>query len=565
MATDQNFTIGEISSEFHRLLQDIKETLSNFDPCLLTTLENKFSEIEKTEALKIALVGQYSAGKSTIISAITGNKNIKIDSDIATDKTTDYRWNNIILTDTPGLYTDRPDHDQITNEKIKESDLLVYCLTSDLFDNIVLNNFKKLAFDSAYKHKIMIVVNKMSMEKGEYDDLVRNYRTTLNKSLKPYNFSDFQTCYIDAFDYIEGVDEDIQELKVLSHFSDFTHNLNEFVATKGLLGKLDTPFRIALSTIDSTIIQASSKDDTELFQALERIEYCINKNKEQTEATIKLITGELALRIIKRSHELTSNIGQEGFNIEEESKIINHHIEVEAEQTRNEIQSLLEQQTLLIKKQIEDILESDLGTYVFNSINNGKIKLGNEVKENMSGFLNGFGIIKSVGGSTAKYLGEITGTAAVTGFAKASQVAGTQGHNFVLSIGHFFGASFKPWQAVNIAKNIGNIAKIFGVVMSVVGLFIEISDANEEDENSKKIARAKRECYDQFLLVASEIENKFIENFDSYKKLYYIKVLDQIRAIRSQIIEEKAKNNQTSKTLQTHKSAIETLLNRIYV
>ncbi|MEH2080733.1 MAG: GTPase [Nostoc sp.] len=45
--------------------------------------------------LSLAFIGQYNAGKSTTISALTGRRDIRIDSDIATDKTASYDWNSI--------------------------------------------------------------------------------------------------------------------------------------------------------------------------------------------------------------------------------------------------------------------------------------------------------------------------------------------------------------------------------------------------------------------------------------------------------------------------------------
>lgn len=37
----------------------------------------------------------------------------------------------IALVDTPRLFTDRKDHDEITYDAINKADLLVFCLTSD--------------------------------------------------------------------------------------------------------------------------------------------------------------------------------------------------------------------------------------------------------------------------------------------------------------------------------------------------------------------------------------------------------------------------------------------------
>ena len=52
-------------------------------------------------------MGQYSSGKSNIISALTGRKDIKIDANVATDIVSEYLWNNIVLMDTPGILAGR--------------------------------------------------------------------------------------------------------------------------------------------------------------------------------------------------------------------------------------------------------------------------------------------------------------------------------------------------------------------------------------------------------------------------------------------------------------------------
>ena len=119
-------------NKFDRLLsQDQDEKLL----AIKQQLHQHLEAYKKDGVLTVAFIGQYSAGKSTIISALTGNRDIKIDADIATDKTTSYDWNGIKIIDTPGLFTDRQDHDAITYEAIDQSDLLVFCLTYMLFDS----------------------------------------------------------------------------------------------------------------------------------------------------------------------------------------------------------------------------------------------------------------------------------------------------------------------------------------------------------------------------------------------------------------------------------------------
>ena len=70
---------------------------------LVIKMSEELTTSDERKELRLAFVGQYSSGKSTIISALTGRKDIKIDANVATDIVSEYRWNNIVLMDTPGI------------------------------------------------------------------------------------------------------------------------------------------------------------------------------------------------------------------------------------------------------------------------------------------------------------------------------------------------------------------------------------------------------------------------------------------------------------------------------
>ena len=120
------------------VLTAIAENNREVSKKLEQSLQNQLSE----EKLKIAFVGQHNAGKSTIVSALTGNRQIKISNNVETDAPADYAWEGVLLTDTPGLYAGKKEeHDALSLQKIKESDLLVFCITSSLFDDLLIKNF----------------------------------------------------------------------------------------------------------------------------------------------------------------------------------------------------------------------------------------------------------------------------------------------------------------------------------------------------------------------------------------------------------------------------------------
>jgi len=564
---DKNFIIGEASEKLNIIIREINEKLINSEADysnVLKTFNEKVQEIIGKQLLKISFVGQYSAGKSTMISALTGNRAIKIDADIATDKTTDYQWNNIILTDTPGLFTDRKDHDEITLRAIKESDLLVYCLTCDLFDNIILDNFVDLSYNKSYKNKMIVVINKMSMESGTYNDLVSGYTNTLEKSLLPYKFMDFSASFIDAADYIDSLDNKNKELLELSHFEDLINNLNKFIKEKGILGKLDTPIRLTLSTINDMIVDIEKREDKEFFQTLSRLEYVVRKNQESTTTKIKILINNLVIEILKQSNQIVNKIGEEQIDLDLEMRSIQNIIEKAVESKQKEITEILEQQSDLLNNEVKQVMESELTSYVLNSVEVGTIKLKNEVLTDFGDFLKNFNLVKDASNTVGGIIMQSANIYTTAGLGTAGQVAGSQLHNIVFSAGKFFGVKFQPWGAVNLAKNLGNVVKVAGPLLCVVGLGIEIASYFKSRENVKKLIDAKKEIYDQFLSTANGLENTFAENYEKYKNETYIKMLNQINGIKEKQLMDKKTSNIIADYLKEKKVDLEKMLDSIY-
>ena len=188
--------IGVFADKTTELYKELSELYVNYGKTdWLENVKKEYNEIKAEDKICISFVGQYSAGKSTIIKALTGDSSILIDSDIATSSVKGYNWGeNFILMDTPGLNTnENQEHDAMTQEAIKKSDLLIYCITSDLFNGQTKIDFKNLA--SNYKEKLFLVVNKMSKESGEYNVLVKNYSDSINKTLAPdFSSLNFKLC-----------------------------------------------------------------------------------------------------------------------------------------------------------------------------------------------------------------------------------------------------------------------------------------------------------------------------------------------------------------------------------
>ena len=323
-------------------------------------LRSGVKEYKQQGGLSIAFVGQYSAGKSTIISALTGQRDIRIDTDIATDETTAYSWNGVRVIDTPGLFTDREDHDEITYRVINESDLLVFCLTHMLFDNITVSNFKKLAYDKGYGWKMLLVVNKMSAEAGGTDAKIASYQKSLADALAPQNLSDFQVCFIDAKDFCEGVDDDEEFLREISQFDTFTAALNSFVSQRASFSKLDTPIRIVLQVVDDAekLLLPSDTEDAMYLEILRQLSRRVEQERDRLRTKVQGIQLQVATSVLNEGNMLAQAVGDESFeetNMNSEINVRTHY-----EKAERSLERVLEQSMESIRIEIEGELKKDL-------------------------------------------------------------------------------------------------------------------------------------------------------------------------------------------------------------
>jgi BMFP domain-containing protein YqiC len=84
-------------------------------------------------------------------------------------------------------------------------------------------------------------------------------------------------------------------------------------------------------------------------------------------------------------------------------------------------------------------------------------------------------------------------TAAEQGFLRSMDVAGSSLHQGVVAVGKFVGFKFKPWQAVGIAKNIGNAARFLGPALALVSVGIDVLQIQQEQQRERQMADVRRD------------------------------------------------------------------------
>ncbi len=498
-------------------------------------------EYKQQGLLTVAFIGQYSAGKSTIISALTGRRDIHIDADIATDKTSDYEWNEIKLIDTPGLFTDRQDHDEMTYSAIAKADLLVFCLTHMLFDDITVENFKKLAYEEGYRWKMMLVVNKMSSEGEDEEKKISNYRHSLAEALKPYSLEEFPISFIDAKDYCDGIDQEDDFFTEISRFDTFITELNRFVEGRAALAKFDTPVRIALKCLDDAQIgfTRSSGGDTVFLEVLSRLSRKVNKERKRLRTKVKSITLDMYTAVSKEGTILSRAVGNTDFDS------LNRQAEINVRQHYARAGEKLEEAVNDAIKSIGSEIESELGdelTQAFIaqlnfdstvSVKNPKTQANaQQIKEqinSLKAIANKVGINELPQLATRGF-----GKTAGNGFLRPMDVAGSGLHGAVRDFGKMVGFKFKPFQAVGIAKNIGNAARFLGPALAVISVAVDFYSVHQERQHEQEMADVRRDITSQFQAIAVDLTQQIEDQLQEAENQLYGQIEWKITEARRQ-------------------------------
>lgn len=562
---EREFIYQRISEQIDDIEKSVIDQLKDTSPEKYEQYQQKVKELTQETKLRIAFVGQHNAGKSTIVSALTGNKNIKISTNVETDITAPYEWGNVLLYDTPGLWAGvKAEHDREAMAAIEISDLLVFCITSSLFDNLLIEDFVNLAYKKSYKNKIMIVVNKMSQEDSEFDELVQNYKATLEQTLSELggNLADFPLAFVDAKDYRDGLAEEDEDLVTFSHFTSFIDLLNEQISNKGLYAKLQTRCNMLSDTIADVIADMGTEIDQSLMIILNRLKRTIRHYRNDMRYKVDDIEAALRRDIQNIGDKFASQIGIKEITQDQHDEVKKNVGMV----TNQAVEKIEEELTVMIQEldnEIGDILASDIAVYAFESINSSEFQGNTPVAKDYSDFIAKYGQVSKILSNGAKNVYSMSLVNGASSLSKLSASSGSTMHTIVLNVGHFFGKSFKPWGAVKIASAIGKVAYVAGPVLAGVGVVVEVADKIKQEKELKRIQEAKQQCLNSFSSMASDIIKNIDEQYSEFEKEAFDAKSAGIEQIRNDMIQTSTNNSEMAEMLKLKQNEILGILDGI--
>lgn len=522
-----NFEISNWTSAGNALLEKALHSLQSAPSEKVRDLAKRIpvTILSDEETLTLVFAGQYSAGKSTILKALTGRSDIATGAGITTQEAHIYDWHGIKVIDTPGVHTQlRPDHDEISYQAIANADLLVFVVTNELFDSDIAKHFRKLAIEKDKAHEMMLVVNKMRRcVRGNTSEMQNIIREDLRKVLVPFSPEDLRLCFIDAESSIDSLDESDPEFEAAlwrkSGIDVFTAELNNFVRENGLTSRYTTAL-YNLEQILQEALTAESTGDTDV-DAME--ELFLQKRRALLE------TRDHILRAVEKEiQNIGSQVRQDGrkvadfihgsakqAEIDNELQKAQHRVQECVEKCGQTIETLIIKQMEELDERIGNILISEFAKELFVRLEH-RIKDADISPESLSKMKASADVSQKLGKFLVENSFKAGASGAFGGIFKLANYSGTKTHELVKTIGSFFGKKFKPWEAIKWTKNIAHAGRVFAVAGTLLTFVLQYKEDADAAQLEIDLRESRALIRNGFNDAAHAIETHFDKATGAY-------------------------------------------------
>jgi len=520
--------IVTILSSLRDFLKEGKKYDVDINQEIIDKIENVI-DASNDKPLKIALVGGFSEGKTSIVAAWSENydeSSMKISQGESTDQVTIYdSKEGYQLADTPGLFGfketgDKQKYKEITEKYVSESDLVFYVMSSD---NPIKDSQKEelqwLFVDLNLLPRTVFILSRFDEEadledEHEYEGIFEIKKESVIIRLKEFGIiknDEIEIVAISANPYGEGIDnwlKNIDEYKKLSHITDLQKATEKKILTFG--GKNELVFKKQQTVVRDLLDQAVPAVDIKMNRMLKEIEHFDKICKELRTNSLKvqnrIVKTRLNLREFISDYFSDLIIQVKGTTIETIDEFFEKNIG---------------EKGIIIETKIENEFEKQIG----------------DINSEISLFRISFD-------TSVQHFNNIIGDLAYDGIKNGGKllkegVVNLKSNN-ILAIRDIIlpNLKFKPWGAVKLAKNINKGAMYLG---SFLGIGIEVWDSISYAMKKERLERAKEDMRNNFNNQREEYL-KLLNDNDQFTSLFfpeYYETVKQIDELKKEIDERR--------------------------
>ena len=533
----KEFQLTEFATEGEKLLTEVQGTFQHFgfDTSGLPT-----SLSDDDEPLKLVFVGQYSAGKSSVIKMLTG-EDVAIGAKITTQTAQAYPWHGIEIVDTPGIHTElRADHDELTYEEINHAALLVFVITNEGFSQRIGDHFRKLAIEQKRGGNMVLVVNKMDRTAlGNVQEQQMIIEEDLQKVTEPYAPSELYLSFLDTTSYFECLEEEDEELRQellsLSGREIFIDNLNRFVVSHELLAKISKPLYQTADQIRSALKKSNSGVDKDVAAFVETIEH-----RRRMMLDGKTVLLRSVRSIAEKYRDQIVGIGRDtasaGCGCTEEATFNDcmakgqHEIEDLIAKSSDDLEDCIKR---VVADMNEEIRAYDSSEFVQKVNTNLQAKMDEE--SSLPNKVAVMGALTALGGVAAKFSNPAAVAGAVPLYAQIAGKGAGLGIDALLAAelgpfskvlsagaGHYITKFLTPnptlleQAGALFARNASKIATALGVAAAAYGIYANYKESELQEQADKARREMKADLMSKFNQMADDYYQKTISAANRY-------------------------------------------------
>ncbi|EMS75028.1 labile enterotoxin output A [Enterococcus durans IPLA 655] len=513
----QQIKIVEILQRLLSFINEGKKFGINTDFDLINKISKGIDEV-KTQKLKVALVGGFSEGKTSIVAAWSGNydsETMKIDSSESSDEVQIYHLDEFDLIDTPGLFgfketSNQVKYKEITRKYVSEANLLLYVMNPN---NPIKDSHKEelrwLFKDLNLLSRTVFVISRFDEEADiedheEYEERFETKKQNIITRLRDFDIIDenqnVPIVAVAANPFGEGFDywlSNLDEYNQISHISDLQAATSEQIKKSGGANALvlATSQSIVKDVIQRQLpmVQQNVALAAEEINKFKSIISDVRKEQDSSERNISNARTELKEYITDLFTDLILQV--KGTDIETINEFFERNIGDEG---------------IVLETTIQNEFERQLG------------KIAYEISKAETNF-----------NASINHYNNMVGDLAIQGMkiskeflknAKVSSKAILTTRDFLMPT-----FKFKPWGAIKLADK---ISKGFAVTGALLGIAVEAFDSYSKAKQEEEFNRVKNAIAENLIKQRKDYIT-FINNPQDFIGQFFPSYFDLLQRVKN--------------------------------
>lgn len=443
--------------------------------------------------LRLVLTGEWNAGKSSLISALTG-ADVKIDADVCTDANVSFSWQGLTIVDTPGIQAEGSDteHDRLARQATVGADLVLFVITNELFNQRLAEYLRFILDDDGLglASKTALIVNKIDRESNSEDTLLGEIQNVLG----PHQQVPILFCSAGKLLEAKSAPPELYQRFIgQSRMMALTRAIDQFVDDAGALGRLATPLQVVAEVVDA--LEASAAESPEAKNRLELIrrQKLVLQGLQKRLLEVRKGWKQQAYSTVLRQAELAVNQISEftdGSDLQGLFESGMNQATADLEQLHEGIRSDIDEAIAEAQSRLDDIGASPLAKELERSETARAGFVGINFKDNRPDEHN---IAGKLGKAAAKPLKE--------GLDAAAQNA-TAIRDVVYKVGKALGKKFRPWEAMKtgntIASVAGKLGKAVPFLAASLDFYLQYREEKVKEEKARFFAQLRQSLRNAF-------------------------------------------------------------------